>query len=92
MRLYSLLDTAAREYGPVMLFQNDAVARRWLQDQLPAQSLERRRSYDFQVFCLGVMDVHTGVIVATVPELVQSLVDALNSPSPSAEEMADGSR
>lgn len=92
MRLYSLLDTAALEYGPVMQFQNDAVARRWLQMSLPAQSVEVRRPEDFVLMFLGVMGMETGVIASSSPVPVGPLADILRGPVPSAEEMADGSR
>jgi len=92
MRLFSLLDTAAREFGPVMVFQNDAVARRWLQDNLPPSGLERRRAYDFVLYNLGSMDLSTGVIASTVPEVVSSLSVILEAKPPTLEEMADGAR
>lgn len=92
VRLFSLLDTAAREFGPVMVFQNDAVARRWLQESLPPNGLERRRAYDFVLYDLGAMDMATGVIASTVPEVVASLPVILEAKPPTIEEMADGTR
>lgn len=92
MRLYSLLDTAAKEYGPLMQFQNDAVARRWLQMNLPQGSVEVRRPQDFVLMFLGMMGMETGVIRPSSPEVVEALADLLRGPVPSAEDMADGTR
>lgn len=92
MKLFSLIDLAKNEFGPIMVFQNAAVARRWLLDNLPPSSEEVRHAQDFVLMDLGEFDRASGVISSRVPLHVAVLAEILRGPVPHVEEMADGSR
>lgn len=79
MRLYALMDRKLAEFGVVMVAANDEVMVRVLKDSVPPQSNEGRHPEDFDLYFLGSMNVATGVISASAPQLV-SLLSSVLSP------------
>jgi len=73
MNIYSLLDVKLKEYGPLVLANNDASVRRALCDGIPGSGgTVAKYPEDFNLMLLGHFDVETGQIV---PEVVPLLVD-----------------
>lgn len=77
MRIYSLLDRKAREFGAPMWAKNDDVMKRLLKDTLPHETIAFEHPGDFDLFFLGSMSEDTGVIAAGAPQLVVTLQEVL---------------
>jgi len=60
VRLYSIKDRVAAEFGPVFLAKNDAVALRQFENT--KEQNRGMREEDFQLAYLASMDTETGVI------------------------------
>lgn len=80
MRMYALFDRKAGGYSQPQLAQNDAVMIRSLKDGLPEGSMPRQHPEDFDVYFLGAMDMETGVIASSRPELVAQLSAVFTTP------------
>lgn len=91
MRLYSMLDRKMKEFGAVMIAQNDEVMIRTLKDSLPSGSIVASHPEDFDLFFLGAMAMETGVIASSSPTLVAGMSSVLNVDVPFAGGL-DGSR
>lgn len=73
MNIYSLFDRKLKEYGPLVLANNDASICRAMCDGIPGSgSTIAKYPEDFDCFLLGVFDSDTGMIS---PERVPHLVD-----------------
>lgn len=79
MLVYSLLDVKAKEYGALVLAQNDEMIFRSLMDGVRSgDSLLARYPEDFHVMRLGVFDIETGQLVPeNIPQLVASVREVL---------------
>lgn len=87
MNVYSLLDVKLREYGPLVLANNDASVRRALCDGIPGSGgTVAKYPEDFNLMLLGTFDVETGMMV---PEVVPLLVDNVAVILPPRQEGAD---
>lgn len=77
MNIYSLFDRKLREYGPLVLANNDASVCRALCDGIPGtQSTIAKYPDDFDLMLLGAFDSDTGQIA---PEVIPRLVDNVAS-------------
>lgn len=73
MRIYSLFDRKLREYGQLVMMNNDEAVKRALAESLPQSQGTTLAKYpeDFDLMYLGEIDVTTGVIERSmVPVLV----------------------
>lgn len=70
MFVYSMRDTRANEFGPLLLSANDEVMVRALRDGMPAQSIVRRYPLDFDVYCVGEFDAQRGELKPLVPTVL----------------------
>lgn len=74
MVIYSLFDRKLKEYGPLVVSNNDAAVRRALIDGVPGSgSTIAKYPEDFDLMCLGLFDAETGKIVAEAPRLVDNV-------------------
>lgn len=92
MKVYSLFDKKLREFGPLVLANNDAAIVRAMQDGIPnSNSMMAKHPDDFDCMCIGSFDMETGVFAPEVPapQLVTNLGVIL---LPSAQELTDGAR
>lgn len=75
MKLYSLLDTKAKVYGAPFAAPNDGIAGRLVMEALrDPQSMVAKYPNDFQLYCLGEYDEHTGELVQEKVQLVYEVV------------------
>lgn len=76
MYCYSLFDRKLREFGNILISNNDASVMRMLLDAMRgSRSLPDLHPEDFDLFVLGEFDVSTGVLVGSPPRLVANLQD-----------------
>lgn len=74
MLVYTLLDRKLKVFGQLVVIQNDeGIRRQILESVRGSQSLIERYPEDFDVYCVGTFDQDTGVLVASVPRLVESV-------------------
>lgn len=65
MKIYSLFDKKAMNYGPVMAFPNDVTAIRAIEmDMVSSKSVVASYPHDFALMCLGEYDDSTGALSA----------------------------
>lgn len=62
LRMYSLYDRKMRQFSPPQLAQNDEVMARSLKDNIPDGSLPKVHPEDFDLFCIGEMDLDSGAV------------------------------
>lgn len=60
MKLYSVCDSVAEEYGPVFEAKNDDVAKRSFKQILDKSSVSPA---DFELCCIGEFDHETGAAI-----------------------------
>jgi len=82
MNIYSLYDRKLREFGPLVVSNNDESVVRALREGLPGSGgTVNKYPEDFDLMCLGALDVDTGLIVPErVPLLVVNVRSALTPP------------
>lgn len=75
--LYTIRDTKAHQIGNIMVFPNDEVAERAVSLGIKADTMMARCPGDFELVCIGKIDVSTGQLlsdsmrqVALITELV----------------------
>lgn len=73
MRLYTLFDRKMKEYGNLVMAQNDETVFRALREGIPAGSTPGKYPEDFDLFYVGNYDVETGVLGSEFPSLVGNL-------------------
>jgi len=76
-RVYSLFDRRVREFGNLLLGQNDEALKRELQFLTGGNSLLSKYPQDFDVMLLGEFELETGELSIAAPLLVCSLSDIL---------------
>lgn len=59
MRIYSIRDTVAEEFGPVFTCKNDNVALRNFAQVIEKNNLKKD---EFVCYCLGTVDYETGKV------------------------------
>lgn len=72
MFIYALFDMKAGEFGQPMVSQNDGTAARVLRG-LPQGSIPMEHPGDFNLVCIGEMDMETGSVTPTQPRIIASL-------------------
>lgn len=99
--LYSIFDTKANKYGPIISFENDNTAIRSFMEMLISgdrNSLLALYPTDYLLFCVGTYDQDTG-IVNSIPapahiisgfEAVQRAVDEVNRRKKLAKALEEG--
>lgn len=80
MRMYSLLDVKLKEFGPIVLANNDFSLVRAMRDGIPgSNSTVDKHPEDFQVMYLGDFDMDTGkVSPVDIPELLDTVSTILS--------------
>lgn len=79
VKVYSLFDRKARQYGPPLVAANDATMVRELQRNIVPESLVGKYCEDFDLVHLAYMDDENGkVTVAESQELIANLAEVLN--------------
>lgn len=58
MRVYSIYDIKAEEYGPLFLAKNDDVAGRMIKNQFK----DLLYPQDYDLYCVGLFDVESGYL------------------------------
>lgn len=86
MRIYSLFDLKMKEYGNLVLGQNDEVIVRAMRDGIAGSgSSVDKYPDDFELHYLGTFNPETGAVtVVMTPELVAKVGDVLRGPIPQA--------
>ena len=67
-RLYAIYDKIAEEFGEIMNAKHDAVALRGYDIAMQRAGTGRRAEY--ALYCLGEMDMETGMIKPQSPKMV----------------------
>ena len=67
-RLYAIFDKVAEEFGEIMNAKNDAVALRGYEIAMQRAGSGRRTEY--ALYCLGEMQMETGMIKPQAPTVV----------------------
>jgi len=62
MRVYTLYDRKVREYGNLVLGQNDQAILRALRDGIRPDSTMGKYPEDFDLVCVGEFDPETGAL------------------------------
>lgn len=76
VNVYSLFDRKLKEFGPLVLSNNDASVKRAICEGIPGSgSTVEKYPEDFGLMLLGTFDVDSGMLV---PEAVPLLVDGLD--------------
>lgn len=79
MRIYSLYDRKLKEYGSLVLQNNDEAVKRMCKDALENaradQSPLKKYPEDFDLMWLGEFDPEVGVITGTVPLFVCNVAE-----------------
>lgn len=78
MRVYSLFDRKLREYGSLVLCQNDEAVKRAIHEGIPANSTVGKYPEDYDVMLLGDFDSATGVIEPLQIVLVENVREILH--------------
>lgn len=77
MQVYSLFDRKLREYGGLVLSQNDGTVKRALHEGVPPNSTLGKYPEDYDLMLLGEFDPETGVLRAGQIMLVDNVRDIL---------------
>lgn len=79
MRIYSLLDRKLKEYGSLVLGNNDEAVKRAIKDGIPgSNNVIAAHPEDFDLYYLGDFDMESGLISACkVPILVDCVSTVL---------------
>lgn len=72
MRVYSVKDLVAQEFGPPVLARNDKVASRMYLALLTQNKLDQN---DFELYALGEFDTDTGLFGTEEPQKVEVVLD-----------------
>lgn len=72
MRVYSVKDLVAQEYGPPVLARNDKVASRMYLALLAQNKLDQN---DFELYALGEFDSDTGMFRTEEPQRIEVILD-----------------
>lgn len=76
MNIYSLFDRKLKEFGNLLLANNDQSIRRSARDGIPGSgTMMEKHPADFEIRLLGTFDMDTGQIV---PEEIPVLLDGLD--------------
>lgn len=78
-KLYSILDSKAGIYGPLLSFQNDSTAIRSFQEMLvsgDSNSLLALYPTDYLLYCVGDFQQDKGVVTGSLPTLVLTGLEA----------------
>lgn len=78
MRVYSLFDRKLREYGGLVLCQNDEAVKRAIHEGIPRNSTVGKYPGDYDVMFLGEFDSGSGVITASEVTKVANVEELLN--------------
>ena len=87
MRIYSLFDRKVKEYGQLVLSQNDEAVKRSMLEGLQRGNAGTVGQYpeDFDLMCLGVFDPERGRIVPEdIPFLVVNVAELIPTSKPEA--------
>jgi len=83
MLIYSLYDKKLREFGPLVLSNNDQSVVRALRDGIPGSGgTVAKYPEDFDLMQLGSFDAETGMIVPESVPLLVANVSVVMSPQP----------
>lgn len=82
MRIYSLFDRKLKEFGGLVVMNNDEAVKRALAQSVasPQSGLLSQHPEDFDLKCLGIIDVERGKITPEeIPVLVVNCAELLPS-------------
>lgn len=82
MQVYSLYDRKLREYGGLVLSQNDATVKRAIHEGIPANSTIGKYPQDYDLVLLGDFSPETGVLTGGQIVLVDNVLDILRGGEP----------
>lgn len=69
LRLYTIYDKVAEEFGPIVELKNDKVALRWYSMNVQKDELN---ASDFECYCIGECNHDTGVIIPREKEIIEA--------------------
>lgn len=82
MKVYSLYDRKLREFGGLVLSQNDATVKRAIHEGVPANSTVGKYPQDYDLMLLGEFDAETGVLMGGQIILVENVLEILRGGNP----------
>lgn len=82
MQVYSLYDRKLREFGGLVLSQNDATVKRAIHEGVPANSTVGKYPQDYDLMLLGEFDAETGVLMGGQIILVENVLEILRGGNP----------
>lgn len=92
MQVYSLFDRKLKQFGQLVVIQNDeSVKRSILDNVVGSNSLVEKYAEDFDIVHLGSFDQDTGVLAGSTPRLVENVAQVIR-PAVAGQEVRDAVR
>lgn len=66
LKMYSIKDLIADEFGPIQLLKNDAVATRMFKNIMLQEAKNNINPEDFRLYCVGEFNNATGEVSPTL--------------------------